>query len=165
MHDGIVAQNEEAVVEVENLTPWRRIVAALAARFRDLSLAEDAFAESCLRAVRTWPERGVPVDPAAWLYRVAERAALDARRRSCVRRRELPEPPPEANAEDIMSDDSYVIPDERLRLIFICGHPAVAPEAWAALTLRLVCKRSVIEIARAFLLQEATLAQRLVRAA
>jgi RNA polymerase sigma-70 factor, ECF subfamily len=142
-----------------------RIIAALAVRFRDLTLAEDAFSESCLRAVRTWPERGVPDDAAAWLYRVAERVALDGLRRRRVREQRALEPPPaEPNAEDAMMDDARVIPDERLRLIFICCHPAVAPEARAALTLRLVCGLTVTEIARAFLVQEATLAQRLVRA-
>ncbi len=142
-----------------------RIVAALAARFRDLSLAEDAFSESCLRAVRFWPERGMPADPAAWLYRVAERIALDALRKRRGTTSELPDTPDEApNAEDIVLDDSRMIPDERLRLILICCHPAVAPDARAALTLRLVCGLSTTEIARAFLVQEATLAQRLVRA-
>jgi RNA polymerase sigma-70 factor, ECF subfamily len=142
-----------------------RIVAALAVHFRDLTLAEDAFSESCLRAVRVWPERGVPDDPAAWLYRVAERIALDGLRRRRVREQQpLEPPPPEPNAEDAMMDDARVIPDERLRLIFICCHPAVAPEARAALTLRLVCGLTVTEIARAFLVQETTLAQRLVRA-
>ncbi len=142
-----------------------RIIAALATRFRDLSLAEDAFSESCQRAVRTWPERGVPSDPAAWLYRASERIALDMLRRKRVREQHIPDAPAaEPTAEDAMMDDTYVIPDERLRLIFICCHPAVAPEARAALTLRLVCGLAVTEIARAFLVQEATLAQRLVRA-
>lgn len=142
-----------------------RIIAALAVRFRDLPLAEDAFSESCLRAVQAWPERGLPNDPAAWLYRVSERVALDMVRRNRVRELHIPDAPAaEPNAEDTMMDDAYVIPDERLRLIFICCHPAVAPEARAALTLRLVCGLTVTEIARAFLVQEATLAQRLVRA-
>jgi RNA polymerase sigma-70 factor (ECF subfamily) len=142
-----------------------RIIAALAARFRDLTLAEDAFSESCLRALRAWPGRGVPDDPAAWLYRVAERVALDGLRRSRVREQQVLEPPPtEPSAEEALMDDACIIPDERLRLIFICCHPAVAPEARAALTLRLVCGLTVTEIARAFLVQEATLAQRLVRA-
>lgn len=142
-----------------------RIVAALANRFRDLALAEDAFSEGCLRAARTWPERGAPADPPAWLYRVSERIALDMLRRR--RRREETGPQDvavEPSPEDAMIDDAWVIPDERLRLIFICCHPAVAPEARAALTLRLVCGLTVTEIARAFLVQEATLAQRLVRA-
>jgi RNA polymerase sigma-70 factor, ECF subfamily len=142
-----------------------RIIAALAARFRDLALAEDSFSEACLRALSAWPERGVPNDPTAWLYRVADRIALDALRRQRTALRHAPEvPSPEPNVEDAMVDDSSVIPDERLRLIFICCHPAVAPEARAALTLRLVCGLTVTEIARAFLVEEPTLAQRLVRA-
>ena len=107
----------------------------------------------------------MPGDPAAWLFRVGERAALDLLRRKRGREQNsLEMPAAEQTAEDAMLDDSYVIPDERLRLIFICCHPAVAPEARAALTLRLVCGLTVTEIARAFLVQEATLAQRLVRA-
>jgi RNA polymerase sigma-70 factor, ECF subfamily len=142
-----------------------RIIAALAARFRDLAQAEDAFSESCLRAAQTWPTAGVPNDPAAWLYRVAERLVLDSLRRD--RKHQQPvteEASSDPSPEDVLMDDARVLPDERLRLIFICCHPAVAVEARAALTLKLVCGLSVTEIARAFLLQEATLAQRLVRA-
>lgn len=142
-----------------------RIIAVLAARFRDLTLAEDAFSESCLRAVRLWPAQGVPEDPSAWLYRVAERLILDAlRRRSRCFETTGEEVDLAPNPEDLMMDDASILPDERLRLIFICCHPAVAVEARAALTLRLVCGLSTTEIARAFLVQEATLAQRLVRA-
>ncbi len=143
-----------------------RIVAALAARFRDLTLAEDAFSESCLRAARIWPERGAPADPAGWLYRVSERVALDGLRRTRRREQVLSDdaPDPGPSAEDALAGDDRVIPDERLRLIFICCHPAVAPEARAALTLRLVCGLTVTEIARAFLAPEATIAQRLTRA-
>lgn len=142
-----------------------RIVAALAARFRDLDIAEDAFADACARAVTVWPEQEVPRDAAAWLYRTASRCALDAVRRRRTQERLVPAPPPLApNAEEMMSDDSYLIPDERLRLIFVCCHPAVAPDTRAALTLRLVCGLSTAEIARAFLVAEPTLAQRLVRA-
>jgi len=142
-----------------------RIVAALAARFRDLDIAEEAFAEACARAAEAWPQHGVPYDPAGWLYRAAERRALDALRRRRTRERLAPEPPPRPpTAEDALVDDARLIPDERLRLIFICCHPAVAAEARAALTLRLVCGLSTGEIARAFLVAEPTLAQRLVRA-
>lgn len=142
-----------------------RIVAALAARFRDLDIAEDGFAEACARAAETWPRDGEPRDPAAWLYRVAQRGALDALRRRHIRERLPPEPEDLApSAEDAMTDDAALIPDERLRLIFVCCHPAVAADARAALTLRLVCGLSTAEIARAFLVGEATLAQRLVRA-
>ena len=142
-----------------------RIIAVLAARYRNLALAEDAFSEACLRALRVWPESGVPDDPAAWLYRAASRVILDALRQQSVRERHaISEPAPEPSAEELLMDDSMVIPDERLRLILICCHPAVAQDARAALTLRLVCGLTVTEIARAFLVEEAALAQRLVRA-
>jgi RNA polymerase sigma-70 factor (ECF subfamily) len=140
-----------------------RIVAALAARFRDLDLAEETFAEACARAAGHWSGRGVPDDPAAWLYRTAQRAALDLIRKRQVRARLEPEQaPPLPGAEEAM--DTNAIPDERLRLIFICCHPAVAADARAALTLRLVCGLSSTEIARAFLLAEPALLQRLTRA-
>jgi RNA polymerase sigma-70 factor (ECF subfamily) len=142
-----------------------RIIAVLAARYRSLALAEDAFSEACLRALRAWPQSGVPEDPAAWLYRAASRVILDALRQQSVRERHsIIEPPPEPSPEALLLDDSQVIPDERLRLILICCHPAVAQDARAALTLRLVCGLTATEIARAFLVEEATLAQRLVRA-
>jgi RNA polymerase sigma-70 factor, ECF subfamily len=142
-----------------------RVIAALAAQFRDLDLAEDAFAEACARAAAIWPRDGAPRDPAAWLYAVARRSALDAVRRRRTRQRLVPDaPPPEPSAEERLASDDRLIPDERLRLIFVCCHPAVAPEARAALTLRLVCGLSTPEIARAFLVSEPTLAQRLVRA-
>jgi RNA polymerase sigma-70 factor, ECF subfamily len=141
-----------------------RIRAALAARYRSLDIAEDAFAEACARAAARWSIEP-PRDPAAWLYRTAERAALDQLRRAEVRGRLAPEPPePEPTPEDLMLSDSQMIPDERLRLIFVCCHPAIAPDARAALTLKIVCGLGTAEIARAFLLPEPTLAQRLVRA-
>ena len=142
-----------------------RVVAALAARFRDLDIAEDAFADACARAAQVWAQSGAPDNPAGWLYRTAERRALDALRLRQTRARLSPdEPEPEPTPEDMLMDERALIPDERLRLIFVCCHPAVALEARAALTLRLVCGLSTIEIARAFLISEATLAQRLVRA-
>jgi RNA polymerase sigma-70 factor (ECF subfamily) len=141
-----------------------RVIAALAARFRDLDLAEESFAEACARAAASWG-LGPPRDPAAWLFRVAERAALDSLRRAEVRAAAgLPEPEPEPNAEERLMADTTIIPDERLRLIFVCSHPALAPDARAALTLKLVCGLSTGEIAAAFLVAEPTLAQRLVRA-
>ncbi|HUZ14281.1 MAG TPA: DUF6596 domain-containing protein [Caulobacteraceae bacterium] len=142
-----------------------RVVAALAARFRDLDLAEEGFAEACARAAEAWPRDGPPRDAAAWLYRVADRCVLQTLRRARTRARIALDPPDlEPDAEAALSDDVRLIPDERLRLVFVCCHPAVAPESRAALTLRLVCGLSTLEIARAFLVPEATLAQRLVRA-
>jgi len=140
-----------------------RITAALAARFRDLDLAEESLAEACARAVPAWAD-APPANPAGWLYRVATRVALDSLRRSAVRQAAaLPEPDPEPTVEELMTA-APLIPDERLRLIFVCCHPAIHPEARAALTLRLVCGLSAQEIARAFLIAEPALLQRLTRA-
>ncbi|MBW8842757.1 MAG: RNA polymerase subunit sigma-24, partial [Sphingomonadales bacterium] len=140
-----------------------RIIAALAARFRDLDLAEDALAEAYARAVSAWAG-APPANPAGWLYRVATRVALDSLRRSAVRQAAaLPDPEPEPTVEDLMTA-APLIPDERLRLIFVCCHPAIHPDARAALTLRLVCGLSAQEIARAFLIAEPALLQRLTRA-
>jgi RNA polymerase sigma-70 factor (ECF subfamily) len=140
-----------------------RITAALAARFRDLDLAEEALAEACARAVSAWADAS-PANPAGWLYRVATRVALDSLRRNAVRQATtLPEPEPEPTVEELMTA-APLIPDERLRLIFVCCHPAIHPDARAALTLRLVCGLSAQEIARAFLIAEPTLLQRLTRA-
>ena len=142
-----------------------RIIAALAARFRDLDLAEEGFADACEAAARTWPMGQVPADPAAWLYRVATRSALDAVRRREVRARPLPdETELDFECEAERREEHMLIPDERLRLIFVCCHPAIAPESRAALTLRLVCGLSAREIAKSFLISEATLLQRLTRA-
>ncbi|MFC3163367.1 RNA polymerase sigma factor [Ciceribacter thiooxidans] len=142
-----------------------RIRAALAARYRDLDLAEEAFAESCLKAAKAWKDEGPPRDTAAWLYRVAERTALDILRRRRTRTENRPdEPASEPTAEDRLTSDDAVIPDERLKLIFVCCHPAIGGESRAALTLKLVCGLTTGEVARAFLLSETTLAQRLVRA-
>ncbi|HQR88877.1 MAG TPA: sigma factor-like helix-turn-helix DNA-binding protein, partial [Caulobacter sp.] len=141
-----------------------RIIAALAAAFRDLDLAEEAYAEACARAAAVWPSRP-PHDPAAWLYATARRAALDAVRRRGVRGRLAPDPPqPPPSVEEAMTSDDALIPDERLRLIFVCCHPVVPVEARAPLTLRLVCGLSVREIARAFLVAEPAMFQRLTRA-
>jgi len=141
-----------------------RIIAYLAASFRDLDLAEEAFAEACARAVTAWTQ-AEPRDPAAWLYATARRHALDMIRKRMVRQRLVPEPPaPQRSAEDRLVCDDALIPDERLKLILVCCHPVVASEARAALTLRLVCGLSVQEIARAFLVSEPALFQRLTRA-
>ncbi|MBV9537822.1 MAG: RNA polymerase subunit sigma-70 [Acidisphaera sp.] len=154
-----------AVLDQAARTAAGRVIAALAARFRDLDLAEDAFAQACLSAARTWRQAGTPADPAAWLYRAAHRHALDEIRRRQVRVRLAPEPPePPPSAEDLLADAAQPIPDERLRLIFVCCHPAIAAESRAALTLRLVCGLPAQEIAAAFLVPAPTLLQRLTRA-
>lgn len=133
----------------------------------NLDLVEDVVQESLTRALRHWPFRGVPDDPAAWLYRVARNRALDVLRR----RARFPDAPIEvldllearlAKASDTVFASE--IADDELRLIFTCCHPAVQAEARVALTLKTVCGFGVREIAQAFLVGEATIAQRLVRA-
>ena len=146
-------------------TSGARIIAALAAGFRDLDLAEEAFAFACAAAVEGWRRLGAPRDGAAWLYAAARRRALDLTRRAKVRgayRPDAPEPTP--TPEDIVLAASEPIPDERLRLIFTCCHPALAVEARVALTLRVICGLSVERLARAFLTTEVAMTQRLTRA-
>lgn len=118
---------------------------------------QDAF----VKAAERWPRDGVPENPGAWIVATARNRAIDRIRReqTLARKTELL-----ARAEEIPTDEEAVIPDERLELIFACCHPALAPEAQVALTLSLVGGLTTPEIARAFLLPEATLAQRLVRA-
>lgn len=139
-------------------------MAALAARFRDLDLAEDAFSEAAMTALAVWPA-DPPRDAAAWLWRAALRRGLDATRRARTRATALHDPPPpEPTPEDLamLADDP--VPDERLRLIFVCCHPALAPEARAALTLKVVCGLSTERLARAFLVGEPAMLQRITRA-
>ena len=142
-----------------------RLRAGLAARFRDLDLAEEALAFACQAAVETWDRDGVPRDPAAWLYAAGRRRGLDLTRRARTRRDYRPDPPePVATPEEVVIAAFEPIPDERLRLIFACCHPALAPEARIALTLRVICGLSTERLARAFLVSETAMIQRLTRA-
>jgi len=140
---------------------WARVVASLTRRFGDLDIAEDAAAEAFAVAVVRWPADGVPPNPGAWLTITANRKAIDRIRRENKRddkqkgARMLYDAPPEPLG---------AIDDERLRLIFTCCHPALAIETRVALTLRLVAGLTVPEIARAFLVQEAAMGQRVTRA-
>jgi RNA polymerase sigma-70 factor (ECF subfamily) len=140
---------------------WARVVAAVARRFGDLDLAEEAAAEAFATAVARWPADGVPPRPGAWLTTTATRKAIDRIRRESSRGDK------HRQAQLLMDDDPAgppgVIDDERLRLIFTCCHPALAPETRVALTLRLVAGLTVPEIARAFLVSETALAQRITR--
>jgi RNA polymerase sigma-70 factor (ECF subfamily) len=138
-----------------------RSIAILGRVLGDLDLAEDAVQDAFVRATERWPRDGVPGNPGAWIVTTARNAAIDRIRReqTLARKTELL-----ARAEELPHDEEAVIPDERLELIFACCHPALAPEAQVALTLSLVGGLDTPEIARAFLVPEATLAQRLVRA-
>lgn len=145
-----------------------RLLSVLIRALGDFDLAEDALQDAVALALDRWPKSGVPANPGGWLVTAARRRAIDVLRRSAAwRRREdavrlLGELEAEAAAEP--PEAPHPIADERLRLIFTCCHPALAPEARVALTLRTLGGLATPEIARAFLLPEATMAQRLVRA-
>jgi RNA polymerase sigma-70 factor (ECF subfamily) len=142
-----------------------RLRAALASRLRDFDLAEEALAQACAAALPAWRRDGPPKDPAAWLYASARRKALDHFRRATVRRAHREdERAAEPTPEDVVLAAFEPIPDDRLRMIFVCCHPALAVEARLALTLRTLCGLSTIQIAAAFLTSEAAIAQRLTRA-
>ena len=138
-----------------------RSIAILGRVLGDLDLAEDAVQDAFLRAAERWPRDGTPANPSAWIVATARNRAIDQirRERTLARKTELL-----ARAEQLPEDEEAVIPDERLELIFACCHPALAAEAQVALTLSLVGGLTTPEIARGFLVPEATLAQRLVRA-
>ncbi|MFF1818005.1 RNA polymerase sigma factor [Kribbella sp. NPDC058245] len=140
---------------------WARVVAGLARRFGDLDVAEEAAAEAFAVAVERWPSDGVPPNPGAWLTTTANRKAIDRLRRESKRDDRQQEA---QMAYDEPVEPLGVIDDERLRLIFTCCHPALAPETRIALTLRMVGGLTVPEIARAFLVQETTMGQRITRA-
>jgi RNA polymerase sigma-70 factor, ECF subfamily len=130
--------------------------------FGDLDLAEDAVGDAYVAAVERWPVEGEPRNPGAWLTTVARNRALDRLRRDRAGQAKVEELARTPTPED--DPPMSVIADDQLRLLFTCCHPALAPEAQVALTLRLVGGLSTPEIARAFLVPEATMAQRLVRA-
>jgi len=142
---------------------WARAVGALWRRFGDPDVAEEAVQEAFTRAAARWPVEGVPAEPAAWLIATAGNVAVDRIRRDRTLAEKLPqlELPGSEPAPEIADER---LPDDRLELIFACCHPALATEARVALTLRLAGGLSTPEIARAFLVAEPVMAQRLVRA-
>lgn len=149
---------------------WGRLVATLIAWSGDWNLAEDCAQDAFALAVRTWPRDGVPDRPGAWLLTAARHRAVDIWRRDRLGRAKLQElavnedsEPPEPDTDTIEALASG-IPDQRLRLIFTCCHPALGFEAQVTLTLRTLAGLSTAEIARAFGVPEATMAKRLVRA-
>jgi RNA polymerase sigma-70 factor, ECF subfamily len=159
------AASAEAVFRREH----GRIIASLIRLCGSFDRAEEAMQEAFSAALRHWSERGVPDNPAAWITAAAYRKLIDARRRERTRREKQPLLEHEAalaSIEDpaLLETLDPEIPDDRLRLIFTCCHPALNREAQIALTLRTLGGLSTYEIARAFLVPEATLAQRLVRA-
>lgn len=140
---------------------WARVVASLTRRFRDLDVAEEATADAFATAVARWLAEGVPPNPGGWLTTTACRKAIDRIRRE--HRRDDTQGQPQM-WYDTDPPEPDVIDDERLRLIFTCCHPALAMETRVALTLRMVGGLTVPQIARAFLVQEAAMGQRITRA-
>jgi RNA polymerase sigma-70 factor (ECF subfamily) len=151
----------EAIARVHR-EEWARVVAALTRRFGDLDIAEEMTAEAFAVAVERWPTDGVPPNPGAWITTTANRRAIDRLRRES--RRDDKQKEAQMLYDDTPPEPPGAVDDDRLRLIFTCCHPALAMEARIALTLRMVGGLTVSEIARAFLVQEATMGQRITRA-
>ena len=156
-HRGVVTTLERAFRD-----QWGRVLAALIGFLGDFDLAEEATQEAFAIAAERWPRDGAPADPGAWLATTARNRAIDRIRRdrtlaAKTRLLEVPEA-----VEDTVDETTF--PDERLELLFTCCHPALATDAQVALTLRTLGGLTTADIARAFLVPEATMAQRLVRA-
>ena len=171
------------IAEIERVfrEEYGRAVAVLVRVFRDISIAEEAVQDAFTTAVQRWPSAGLPPSPAGWIITTARNRAIDRLRREASREdrhaqaallhagppsplRGFGAPSTEIFGESPEERDEGVMHDDRLRLIFTCCHPALAPSAQVALTLRLLGGLTTPEIARAFLVPEATMAQRLVRA-
>jgi len=149
-----------AAVAEAHRRDWAQVFAATARFTRDLDLAEECTQEAYAQALQTWPRTGIPDRPGAWLTTTARNRALDALRRESVLRRSLPL----LVAEPVPGPEDGFASDDRLRLVFTCCHPALSRDAQVALTLRLVCGLSTVEVARAFLVQEGAMAARITRA-
>lgn len=162
-----MALDATAAVESVYRSDWGRIVATLISLLGDFELAEEYAQEAFAAALDQWPASGVPESPRAWIVSTARHKAIDRLRRQTLFTEKL-QPQLEhelpSTVEQPEFTDGEEIPDERLRLIFTCCHPSLAAEAQIALTLRTLCGLETDEIARAFLVPTATMAQRLVRA-
>jgi RNA polymerase sigma-70 factor, ECF subfamily len=142
---------------------WATVLAATVRVVRDLDLAEECVQDAYVAALDHWDRGGVPANPGAWLVTTARRNALDALRRARTLQSKLHLLAGDETTEMSLPDDP-VVKDDRLRLIFMCCHPALRTEAQVALTLRLVCGVSTPDIANAFLVPETTMAARITRA-
>ncbi|MGY2938673.1 RNA polymerase sigma-70 factor (ECF subfamily) [Bradyrhizobium sp. GM6.1] len=164
-----MSEADTAWIETALTSARPQAVGALLRYFRDLDTAEEAFQNACLRALKTWPQNGPPRDPAAWLIMVGRNVAIDE-----VRRTRKQQPLPEDDqaisdlddAEGALAErlDGSHYRDDILRLMFICCHPGLPATQQIALALRIVCGLTVKQIARAFLVSEAAMEQRITRA-
>ena len=171
MNDGAPNEVERAIVEAHR-RDWAVVLASTACTTHDLDVAEECVQEAFAAALVAWTRDGVPNNPGAWLTTTAKRRAVDVIRREVSFRSKMPllvEPEENAGDEDVRgelinTESEEIVTDERLRLIFMCCHPALAREAQMALTLRLVCGMPTDDIARLFLVSETTMAARITRA-
>jgi RNA polymerase sigma-70 factor, ECF subfamily len=161
-----VVEQARAQVETVYRSDSRRVLATLIRLLGDFDLAEEALHEAFAAAVEQWPRDGMPANPRAWLVSAGRFKAIDALRRRARFDRSLAEFAERLDVDTNLAaaSDEESVEDDRLRLIFTCCHPALAPDAQAALTLREVCGLTTEEIARAFLAAPPTVAQRIVRA-
>ncbi len=168
----VSGEHPHVIIEDVIREEWGRVLSVLVGQIRDFELAEDSLQDALIVALEQWGEAatGIPEDPSAWLLKVARRKMIDqVRRRENIRRKQdeivaaiesnFQLPPDPSGA-----DEEFAIPDERLRLIFTCCHPALSEEARVGLTLQTLGGLKTPEIAKSFLIPEATMAQRLVRA-
>ena len=161
------AAEVSAAVAAAHRQEWAYVLAATVRVTGDLDLAEECVQEAYVAALDGWARDGIPNSPGAWLTTTARRRAVDAHRRAATLRAKLPlliEPAGAMDSADLPGGTGTGIPDDRLRLVFTCCHPALGREAQVALTLRLVCGLTTAEIAQAFLVSEPTMAARLTRA-
>jgi RNA polymerase sigma-70 factor, ECF subfamily len=163
-------KDSAAAVADAHRREWAFVLAATARVAGDIDLAEECVQDAYVAALDAWSRQGIPDNPGAWLTTTARRRAIDILRRSATLRGKLPlliepaPPVPGSAPPGPFPGDDAEIPDDRLRLVFTCCHPALAREAQVALTLRLVCGLTTTEIAQAFLVPEATMAARVTRA-
>ena len=155
-------QGEAAAVERVFREEYGRLIASLVRRFGDIDVAEEAAGEALVTALEKWPESGVPPNPGGWLTVTARNRAIDRLRRE--RQRDAKQQAAFMDDGDAPHEPAGPVEDDRLRLLFTCCHPALAPEARIALTLRLLGGLTVAEIAQAFLVPETTMGQRITRA-
>ncbi|WP_194822214.1 RNA polymerase sigma factor [Micromonospora sp. S-DT3-3-22] len=155
-------KNATAAVERVFREEYGRLIASLVRRFGDIDIAEEAAGEALVAALERWPESGVPPNPGGWLTTVAGNRAIDRIRRE--NQRDAKHQAASMFYDDTPHEPTGAVEDDRLRLLFTCCHPSLAPEARIALTLRLLGGLTVPEIAQAFLVPETTMAQRITRA-
>lgn len=163
MGDGLPVDGVLQTVETVTRESYGRLLSYLAARCRDVSLAEDALSDAFLAALRTWPERGVPAKPEAWLLTAAKNRVIDEVRRTQVRADYAAAFAQAADQAVAAAEEAEEFPDERLQLLFLCADPAIAADMHTPLMLQTVLGIDASRIGRAFLVSPAAMRQRLLR--